>query len=68
MMLESYNDVAVAVAEGVAGSVEEFAKLMNKKAGEIGAVNTNLLLLTDLNAKGHFSTAYDNGFNWELTP
>lgn len=59
MMLESYNDVAVAVAEGVAGSVEEFAKLMNKKAGEIGAVNTNFVTPNGLDAKGHFSTAYD---------
>ena len=59
MMLESYNDVAVAVAEGVAGSVEEFVKLMNKKAGEIGAVNTNFVTPNGLDAKGHFSTAYD---------
>ena len=59
MMLESYNDVAVAVAVGVAGSVEEFAKLMHKKAGEIGAVNTNFVTPNGLDAKGHFSTAYD---------
>ena len=51
--------MAVAVAEGVAGSVEEFAKLMNKKAGEIGAVNTNFVTPNGLDAKGHFSTAYD---------
>lgn len=32
MMLESYNDVAVAVAESIGGNVENFAKMMNEKA------------------------------------
>ena len=59
MMLESYNDVAVAVAEGVAGSVEEFAKMMNEKARMIGAVNTNFVTPNGLDAKEHYSTAYD---------
>lgn len=59
MMLESYNDVAVVVAEGVSGSVEEFAKLMNKKAKEIGAVNTNFVTPNGLDADNHYSTAYD---------
>lgn len=36
LMLESHNDTAVAVAETVSGSVEQFAVLMNKKAREIG--------------------------------
>lgn len=59
MMLESYNDIAVVVAENVAGSVEEFAKLMNKKAKEIGAVNTNFVTPNGLDADKHYSTAYD---------
>jgi D-alanyl-D-alanine carboxypeptidase (penicillin-binding protein 5/6) len=59
MMLESYNDVAYAVAENVSGSVEEFAKLMNKKAKEIGAVNTNFVTPNGLDADDHYSTAYD---------
>ena len=59
MMLESYNDVAVSVAENVAGSVEEFAKLMNKKAKEIGAYNTNFVTPNGLDAEKHYSTAYD---------
>lgn len=59
MMLESYNDVAVAVAEGVAGSVENFAELMNQKAKEIGAYHTNFVTPNGLDAKGHLSTAYD---------
>lgn len=59
MMLESYNDVAVVIAENIAGSVENFAKLMNKKAKEIGAVNTNFVTPNGLDAEGHYSTAYD---------
>lgn len=59
MMLESYNDVAVCVAENVAGSVENFAKLMNKKAKEIGAYNTNFVTPNGLDAANHYSTAYD---------
>lgn len=59
MMLESYNDTAVAVAEGVAGSVEKFAKMMNEKAKEIGAINTNFVTPNGLDEKGHYSTAYD---------
>lgn len=40
LMLESHNDSAVAIAEHVGGSVEEFAKLMNAKAKELGCKNT----------------------------
>ena len=43
LMLESHNDSAVAIAEAVAGSVEEFAALMNKKAEEIGCTSTCFL-------------------------
>ena len=59
MMLESFNDVSVAVAEGVAGSVESFAKLMNEKARSIGAFNTNFVTPNGLDADEHYSTAYD---------
>ena len=62
-MLESYNDVAVCVAENVAGSVENFAKLMNKKAKEIGAYNTNFVTPNGLDAANHYSTAYDMAGN-----
>lgn len=43
LMLESHNDTAVAVAEGVSGNVEEFLKLMNEKAHELGCNNTLFL-------------------------
>ena len=41
LMLESHNDSAVLVAENVAGSVQEFAVEMNKKAKEIGCKDTH---------------------------
>ncbi len=59
MMLESYNDAAVIIAEGVAGSVEAFAALMNAKAKEIGAVHTNFVTPNGLDADGHQTTASD---------
>lgn len=40
MMLRSYNDTAVALAEHVSGSVEAFCQLMTEKATEIGAEDT----------------------------
>lgn len=40
LMLESHNDTAVAVAEAIAGTVEDFAARMNEKAGELGCADT----------------------------
>ncbi len=59
MMLESFNDVSVVVAEHVAGTVEKFTTYMNKKAKEIGAYNTNFVTVNGLDADGHCSTARD---------
>lgn len=59
LMLESHNDVAVAIAEHVAGSVEAFAALMNQKARDIGAYNTNFVTPNGLDATGHYTTAAD---------
>ena len=62
-MLESHNDSAVAVAEGIAGSVEEFAKEMNAKAAEIGCKNTHFITPNGLDAEDeggvHSTTAED---------
>lgn len=43
LMLESHNDAAVAVAEHIGGSVENFARLMNQKARDIGCEHTNFV-------------------------
>ena len=63
LMLESHNDVAVAVAEHLAGSCENFSKKMNEKAKEIGCNNTFFLTPNGLDAsqgeKSHGTTAED---------
>ena len=59
LMLESHNVTAVAIAEAVAGSTENFAVLMNKRAREIGAVNTNFVTPNGLDDELHYTTAYD---------
>lgn len=61
LMLESHNDSAVAIAEHVGGSVEQFAALMNQKAREIGCKNTYYITPNGLDAvqgdKFHSTTA-----------
>lgn len=59
LMLESHNDTAVAIAEAVSGNVTEFANLMNKKAREWGASNTNFVTPNGLDDPMHYTTAYD---------
>ncbi|MGM0471664.1 MAG: D-alanyl-D-alanine carboxypeptidase family protein [Bacillota bacterium] len=59
LLLNSGNDAAVAIAEEIGGSVEEFAQLMNRKAQEIGALNTTFQNPNGLPQQGHLTTAYD---------
>ncbi|HHY13074.1 MAG TPA: D-alanyl-D-alanine carboxypeptidase [Thermoanaerobacterales bacterium] len=59
LMLNSGNDAAVAIAEHIGGSVDGFAKLMNDKAKEIGAENTNFANPHGLHDKNHYTTAHD---------
>ena len=63
MMLESFNDAAMMIAEGTVGSVENFAELMNKKAISLGCTQTYFITPNGLDAadeKGvHSSTAED---------
>jgi len=59
LMYTSYNDAAVAIAEHVGGSVENFCKMMTEKAHEIGAVNTIFETPSGLDKGNHHSTAYD---------
>lgn len=63
LMLESYNDCAVAIAEHVAGSTEAFASMMNEKAEEIGCVDTYFITPNGLDAEDsqsfHHTTAAD---------
>ena len=59
MMMASGNDAANAVALHIGKSFEEFAKLMNSKAAEIGMKNTSFVTPSGLDDENHYSTAYD---------
>lgn len=59
MLLASGNDAANTAAISVAGSTQEFARLMNKRAAEIGMTNTNFVTPSGLDAQDHYSTAFD---------
>lgn len=59
LMLRSGNDAAVALANYVGGSVQGFADMMNKKAQELGLVNTHFVVPHGLDNEGHFTTAYE---------
>lgn len=59
ILLSSANDAAVAIAEGVAGSVESFSRLMNRTAWQMGALNSHFVNPSGLPAEGHYSTARD---------
>jgi len=59
LLLESANDAAVALAKEVSGSTEAFALLMNARAKELGAMNTNFVNPHGLHAEGHYSSAYE---------
>jgi serine-type D-Ala-D-Ala carboxypeptidase (penicillin-binding protein 5/6) len=59
MIVQSGNDASVALAEGVAGSVEAFVELMNRQAAALGLRNTAFRNVTGLTEPGHRSTARD---------
>jgi len=59
LLLRSGNDCAVAIAEAVAGSTEEFVHKMNSKAALLGAFDTRFQNPHGLPDKEHRSTAYD---------
>jgi D-alanyl-D-alanine carboxypeptidase len=67
-LLSSANDATVVLAEGLAGSVPQFAELMNQKARQAGAKNTQFTNPHGLTALGHFSTAKDMAliFNYAM--
>jgi D-alanyl-D-alanine carboxypeptidase (penicillin-binding protein 5/6) len=59
VIVESGNDASVALAEGVAGSVEVFVDMMNRQAQAWGLKNTTFKNVTGLTQPGHTSTARD---------
>lgn len=63
LMLESYNDAAVMIAEHIDGSVEQFVKRMNRKARDLGCDQTHFVTPNGLDAEDaegkHSTTAAD---------
>lgn len=59
LMLKSGNDAAVALAEHVGGGIEGFADLMNKKASEMGLINSHFVTPHGLDQEKHYTTAYE---------
>lgn len=57
--IASGNDAVVALAEKVAGSVDEFVRMMNEKAKSLGLNNTTFKNPHGLDAEGHITTARD---------
>jgi len=61
LIVQSGNDAAVALAEGVGGSVDIFVGMMNRQAQAWGLKNTAFKNVTGLTEPGHRSTARDMG-------
>ena len=61
MIAISGNDAAVALAEGVAGSLDGFVAMMNRQALAWGLKNTQFKNVTGLTEAGHYSSARDMG-------
>jgi len=59
IIIASGNDACVALAEGIAGSEENFADMMNEKAGEIGMTSTNFTNSSGINDPDNISTVRD---------
>ena len=59
MIVQSGNDASVALAEGVAGTLDQFVALMNAQAASWGLNHTHFMNVTGLTEPGHSSTARD---------
>ncbi len=59
IIIVSGNDSCIALAEGIAGTEENFVYMMNEKAGEIGMENTNFANSSGINHPDNYSTARD---------
>ncbi|MCX8131085.1 MAG: D-alanyl-D-alanine carboxypeptidase [Clostridia bacterium] len=59
LLIKSANETANIIAENIAGSTEDFVEMMNKKAGEIGAVNTHYVNTNGMHDDNHYTTVSD---------
>lgn len=58
-LIPSANDCGYVLAEHIAGTVSNFANMMNEKAIEIGCLNTHFVNPSGIQDENHYSTAYD---------
>jgi D-alanyl-D-alanine carboxypeptidase (penicillin-binding protein 5/6) len=70
IVIASANDASVAMAEFISGSEEAFVGLMNKKAADLGATNTNFVNSCGLDAPGHYTSVRQDlaGFDYTQNP
>lgn len=59
LLLASANEVANALGEHISGSIEKFVALMNKRAAELGAINSHFENTNGLPDEKHYTTCYD---------
>lgn len=59
ILLESANEVSYAVGEHVGGTIENFSKMMNDRARELGCMHTHFVNPHGLHDENHYTTAYD---------
>lgn len=59
IIVDSGNDATVALAQGIAGSVDAFVGLMNDEAQRLGMKNTHFVDVDGLPEKNHYSSAHD---------
>ncbi|MBI1214580.1 MAG: D-alanyl-D-alanine carboxypeptidase [Alphaproteobacteria bacterium] len=59
LLIDSGNDAAVCLSEGLGGSEEAFVKAMNLRAKEIGLTNSHFVTASGLPDPDHYSTARD---------
>ncbi|MDI6601472.1 MAG: D-alanyl-D-alanine carboxypeptidase family protein [Thermoanaerobacteraceae bacterium] len=59
LLIASANDSAIVIADHIGGSIKGFTDIMNKKAAEIGAKNTNFTNPNGLHEDNHYTTARD---------
>lgn len=59
LLISSANETANIIAENLCDSREEFIELMNRRARELGAINTNFVNTNGLHDSMHYTTAYD---------
>jgi D-alanyl-D-alanine carboxypeptidase (penicillin-binding protein 5/6) len=59
ILLNSANDASVVLAEGIGGSVPNFARMMNETASSLGATHSRFVNPSGLPGRGHYSTVRD---------